>query len=881
MKVAESVFSMVRPEEDEHWRTLHRPGDEHMHDDEQSKQNQALAELRTKLSNGLARAGLNKTQLADRARLGRTTVWEAFRPGGPVPSASTVAALARVLQLSQDELLNLQRTAEEAASDSVVQVVPGPGKPISEWDPHHLEVHPAVPVPNGYGSSSPRQRVLPGYVRRAHDRVLTQAVQDVQVGNSRTVVLVGTSSTGKTRACWEAVQPLAKLGWRLWHPLDPTRADAALEGLKQVRPSTVVWLNEAQHYLGDAAVGEQIAATVRALLTDPGRMPVLVLGTLWPEYARRYVALPSASETDLHSQVRELLAGRTLHVPDSFDAKALSAASVLAEAGDQLLADALTRAGAHGRVTQDLAGAPELLHAYEDGTPAARALLEAAMDARRLGVGLHLPQTFLTDAASDYLSDTDYESLPEDWAEAAFAELARPVHGRQAPLRRIVVRPHRHPPGTQASAAQPGPAAGPDFRLADYLEQHGRTIRKRLCPPASFWHAGHTHLIRPDDLYGLAKAAEDRLRLQWAHHFHHRAAIAGHHESLMRLSGRRDLEGIWKGRQALYRQAVDAGDINKLLYLAGVWEPIDWDLSEALYRRAADAGSSEAMYCLAMATQEWDQEGAEALYRQAADAGYARALRQLAVMREKAGDRKNAEALARQAADAGDTGDTLHYLALVRDAAGDREGAEAVYRQAADAGHSSTLYRLVDSAGESGDQESAEALAWQAADAGHTDALMYLAMKRKEAGARKSAEALYRQAADAGNTDAVYRLIELREESGDQEGAEALARQATDAGRTYALMYLAMKRKEAGDRKGAEAFYRQAADAGNTDAVRRLIELRKESGDQEGAEALARQAADAGHANALYSLARWPGEAGDVVRYYGLDPDGTPTSPWQ
>ncbi|GAA2746759.1 hypothetical protein GCM10010440_39870 [Kitasatospora cinereorecta] len=37
------------------------------------------------------------------------------------------------------------------------------------------------------------------------------------------LVLVGSSSTSKTRACWQAVQPLATAGWRLWHPYDPTR----------------------------------------------------------------------------------------------------------------------------------------------------------------------------------------------------------------------------------------------------------------------------------------------------------------------------------------------------------------------------------------------------------------------------------------------------------------------------------------------------------------------------------------------------------------------------------------------------------------------------------------------------------------------------------
>ncbi|MFI8301460.1 hypothetical protein ACIGCZ_36745 [Streptomyces nigra] len=42
------------------------------------------------------------------------------------------------------------------------------------------------------------------------------------------------------------------------------------------------------------------------------------------------------------------------------------------------------------------------------------------------------------------------------------------------------------------------------FRLADYLEQHGRTTRRHLCPDSSFWHAAATHLTQPNDLDNLA-----------------------------------------------------------------------------------------------------------------------------------------------------------------------------------------------------------------------------------------------------------------------------------------------------------------------------------------------------------------------------------------
>ncbi|WP_152646391.1 hypothetical protein [Streptacidiphilus albus] len=116
------------------------------------------------------------------------------------------------------------------------------GVPIGSCDPLDLEVHPAE---NGSGRDAAAR--LPGYVPRAHDAQLAAVVAQAAAGRSVMAVLVGSSSTGKTRACWEAIQPLAHAGagWRLWHPFDPTRADAALAGIQAVGPRTVVWLNEA------------------------------------------------------------------------------------------------------------------------------------------------------------------------------------------------------------------------------------------------------------------------------------------------------------------------------------------------------------------------------------------------------------------------------------------------------------------------------------------------------------------------------------------------------------------------------------------------------------------------------------------------------------
>ncbi|WP_405827367.1 hypothetical protein [Streptomyces sp. NBC_00105] len=894
----------------------------------------------------MARSRLTgKKQLADLAGVGRTTVHAVFKDDGPVPSEHTVAALARELRLPVEDLLQLRRAAT-AASRTPSSHEPALGKPISGWEPHDLEIHPAgPPAPDGPGLEATGRQVLPGYVRRAHDQVLAKAVRDVGKGISRMLVLVGTSSTGKTRACWEAVQPLADRGWRLWHPFDQTRAEAAREDLHRVQPRTVVWLNEAQHYLGSRTAGERIAAAVHQLLVTPERGPVLVLGTLWPEYAHQYTTLPSPGGEDPHSRARELLSGRTLTVPDSFDAPALAAAAALAESGDRLLADTLTRAHTDGRITQDLAGAPELLNRYQHATPAAKALLEAAIDARRLGVGLHLPQAFLTDAARDYLSQSDYDQLSENWAEAAFAELARTVHGKQAPLRRTIPRPPRRPP-TPSTATLPAPRpAGPMFRLADYLEQHGRTTHTHLCPPSSFWHAAHTHLAHPDDLDNLAQAADARHRLQWAHHLDYRAAEYGDTRALVRLAVRREEAGGREGAELLARQAADRGDTDALVHLAVRREEAgDRQGAETLYQQAADHGDSHATYLLAVRREEArDQQGAETLYQQAADHGDTRALYSLAEIREKAGDREGAELLARQAADRGDTyalcllalrrkkagdrqgaetlyqqaadhGDTdaRNRLAEIREKAGDRQGAETLYQQAADHGDTRALYSLAEIREKAGDRQGAETLCQQAAADGDTDALFFLAVRREGTGDRQGAETLYQQAADRGDTRALYFLAVRREEAGDREGAELLARQAADRGDTDALFFLAVRREEAGDRQGAETLYQQAADHGGPHATYLLAVRREEAGDRQGAETVYRQAADHGDTDALVRLAvrreeardrqgasllarqaadhgdpnalnRWSEMAGLFKRLwpFGLDPDGTPTPRWQ
>ncbi|GAB2833962.1 helix-turn-helix domain-containing protein [Streptomyces daliensis] len=900
--------------------------------EKQRKSDAALAELRRWLGDGLAASGLDKTQLARRSGLGRTTVSEAFQPEGPVPSAKTLAGLAKALGMPVEELLELRRTAAMGVAEPAIEEELGPGRPIEQWEPHDLEVHPAGMAPDR-GKLS-RQRLLPGYVPREHDRVLAEAVRHAQAGRSRMMVLSGTSSTGKTRACWEAVRPLANAGWKLWHPFDPTRAESALSQLAFVRPRTVVWLNEAQHYIGDAHVGEQIAAALHALLTDEQRSPVLVLGTLWPEYVRQYTILPVAGQSDPTSRARELLAGRIVSLPESFDAEALAAATQLARGGDQMLADALTRSGTHGRVTQDLAGAPELLHCYENGSPEAQALLRAAMDARRLGVGLNLPQAFLTSAALGYLTDIDCDDLTDDWAEAAYAELAKRVHGKQAPLRRVIVCP----PGTPHPFTLHGSVSGPVFRLADYLEQHGRETRRRVCPPASFWHSVHAGLTNPDDLFSLAREAYARHRLQWAHDLQRRAVEAGHPDAYLALVTWLKESGNFSEAESVLRRAAEAGNMQALMYLAS-WLRNSGNSREAesVLRQAAETGGPNVLKLrVDLRREAGDYEGAEALAREAVGTGNPRAWRILAELLREVGDREEAKTLAREAADAGNP-QALTLLADWCRGAGDREGAEALAREAVDAGNSQAWEILAELSRESGSCEGVETLARKAADAGNSRALVILGFQCEEAGEYERAEVLARQAADVGDAKFLTDLVFRREESGYCERAETLARQAAAVGSWNALTILAIRREESGDCEGAESLAREAAvgnpnaltwlglqvtqrkegkersdaliqqgaDAGDRYALAFLVDLRQEMGDHERAEALAWQAADAGYADPLQrvvsfrerrgshvkaqALARQVADAG-LARHldkrwlaaqwpHGLDPEGTPTSP--
>ncbi|MFF2363767.1 hypothetical protein ACFVU0_13755 [Streptomyces sp. NPDC058122] len=173
-------------------------------------------------------------------------------------------------------------------------------------------MHPAI---SGTGTPHTDGFVLPRYISRPHDELLRKRLaRAVDDGTPMLAVVRGQSCTGKTRTAFEALAAVPE-DFRL---LFPTNANSLVATLDEgaCSPRTVLWLNEAQHYLSGPA-GEAAAAGLLRRLDDEG--PFIVLATLWPDHHRALTTMSASHEGDPHFRARALLAQAVyIHVPDSF-----------------------------------------------------------------------------------------------------------------------------------------------------------------------------------------------------------------------------------------------------------------------------------------------------------------------------------------------------------------------------------------------------------------------------------------------------------------------------------------------------------------------------------------------------------------------------------
>ncbi|AVZ71052.1 hypothetical protein SLUN_01080 [Streptomyces lunaelactis] len=769
----------------------------------------------------------------------RRVLTSAELPAHRDDAVAVAVVLARRAQASEDDATARVCSLWVQARLHPVEAL---GLPVRELDPFALEVHRPI------ASSTTRKLPVNGlpeltaYVRRAHDQQLGDLVEQAVGGRSVLAVLVGGSSTGKTRACWEAVQAVPD-HWRLWHPYDPSRPEAALEALERVGPHTVVWLNETQNYLLTPAAtqGERLAAGLRTLLNDPERAPVLVLGTIWPEYWTTLTTSPPAGLAGQrpHTAARDLLSGKGIAVPETFTGQDLDPLWEAA-ALDQRLAFAADRAE-QGHVTQYLAGAPALIERYRTAPAPARALIEAAMDTRRLGHRPALPLDLLEAAAEGYLTDPQWDLLPDNWVEEALAYATQPLRGALGPLR--LIRPRQG----QTAFAQP------HYRLADYLEQHARASRHVSRVPAHLWQALIDHAA-PSEHISFAYAARDRGLLCTAVRFYTTAAHEGNPSALraaadlLRGGSRTDEALAW------YQRAADAGNTITLRAAAEMLgEAGRTDEALAWYERDAHEGNPSALRAAAeMLGKAGRTDEALAWYERDADKAFPFGA---AEMLRDAGRTDEALAWYQRAADTlantDLSGESLRHAAEMLRDAGRTDEALAWYQRAADAGDSDAPRAVAEMLREAGKAD--EALAWyqRAAGTGDSMALWVAAETLREAGQTSEAILEYQRAADAGNTMAFWVVAELLREAGRTDEVLVWLHDRVGGSNSIALRVAAETLRQADRTDEALTWLHERADAGYTAALLIAAETLRQADRIDEALTWLNEQADAGNSTAL------------------------------
>ena len=649
------------------------------------------------------------------------------------------------------------------------------GRLISDLaDPFALDVSQVIDS----GATEAGLDPLPPYVERAHDGEFRRLLETATGGTSMVVVLVGEPATGKTRACWEAVQTLPA-GWRLWHPISPERLLVGLDQLSAVAPRTVVWLNDAHHYLHTPSdrLGERVAASLLELLRDLSRAPILILATLWPGNHGKLTGEPVDGEADPHALARALLAGASVEVPDAFVGVDLDAARAT---DDPRLVEAVTRAD-QGRIIQYLAGVPVLIERYRTIGTVPKALIQAAIDARRLGYGPALARDVLMDASAGYLSVEQWNSLEADaWFVEAVREASVPCRGTPGPL--TMSRPR---PGEQR-------AAQPHYRLAPYLEQLRYTSRAIQPVPVELWQSLLTHAPR-DALIGLGRSAQYRGLWKLATEFYCGATQAGHIEGARRVASLLDQAGRSDEALSWYARAVELGDRDSTIGAADMLlrahrtdEAIDW------YERAAEFGVVEHERSLARSLDDADRiEAALTWYARAFARGQLGAALDAAAVLRRAGQLDEAVEWCERVIRSGDR-DLLPGAADVLATAGRIDEALHLLRPQVDEGSDSACRQATKIVCEARGVDAAIAWLQSQVNIEKSSLLWHIARLLEENDRAHEALGYYQRASDAGLSVASWSLARLHEKLGQIDEAIRYFKQAVEAGlgTTQAVMRL-------------------------------------------------------------------------------------------
>ncbi|MEW2384027.1 tetratricopeptide repeat protein [Micromonospora sp. NPDC047707] len=748
---------------------------------------------------------------------------------------------------------------------------------VRDARPRLIGVHRAIEIPGAEGE-------LPSYVLRDLDARLRASIRAGSEGAGRFLLLVGPSSVGKTRSAFEALRAEVP-DWWIFHPADA--AECATFAAEPVARS-VVWLDEIQRYLA----GGLSPDTVRRLQADKG--PLLVIATLWPDL---FHSMKSAAGDG--QQVLDL--AETFMVPPEFSPSERDRAVAKAAADPRLAAVIDSEYG----LTQALAAGPELIGRWEGAPdPYARALLTAAIDARRMGIWSPLSAELLRTAVPDYLSAGQRARATSDWFEVALRYAMEEVRGAASAL-------------TPSSTGM-GTATG--YHVEDFLFDHARRVREVSVPPESAWLAYRTCVTNGEELVRAAHLARRRGLFEHAEHLLRAAVAAGYararHEltELLRGQGRlREVEQTW--REATHLGEPESWrELEKVLHDLGRIE----EAQKVIFAGAA-AGDEVFRCVLAELLREQGrlQEAIELLQRTADDAS-SLATNVLAEFLHEAGRTDDAVRLLYGTVGTSE-GDPyfnlvpfllrlgrveealrLRYEAVADDRPWTRselvqllkeldrlDEAEEVLRAAAAGGDVAARLELArfltdNGAADEGLRIWAEALR----DNPSSVKVTSLAMAMRDHGRAEEGLALCRERFEAGARDAWFGLVWMLEAAGRMDEAMAVYAKAHRAEPNAVVLQYARFLDEHGQTEEALRILRQAAPDVHSMTHYWIAPFLEKQGDTAEAERHWRLALAAGAGESaldgLVALLRviGRGEEADMLRRYGVDTAGRTNRVW-
>jgi tetratricopeptide (TPR) repeat protein len=654
---------------------------------------------------------------------------------------------------------------------------------VRDAKPRQLGVHAAIQVEGIAGE-------LPVYVPRDID-VKLRAVLATGGQRGCFVLLIGSSSVGKTRTMHEAV--LAVLpDWWLVHP-DPGNSDLA-QALAAARfPRTVIWLDELQRYLRS---GHGLTAgTARSLLQSG----TVLAATMWPdEYGTRIVP-PQPGQSDQNASAREVLElAEVFGLAGEFTPAEQARAQELA-ISDGRLGAALSVSD--GGLTQVLAAGPQLVHRWEQAPPYAKAVITAAVDARRLGVTTPLPNDLLAQAVPGYLTQAQRAAAPADWLQHALAYATTPLHGAASALTPVA--------GEELMGQTEG------YVAADYL-QHGRRARRTACPPLTLWESCLTHLVNAGDLLAVGDAARDRFLLGLAERFYRAADSAP--EAVERLSELISEQGRYVEAEQVLRAAIERDNPYAAVRLGCLLMDLDQaSEAEQLLRVALAEGKHGARRALAILLERQERfEEAAAVLREGIAAQDPDSPQRLGflLMRELH-QPDEAERVLRAAMAARQPGVAVPLAFLLRDQ-GRYEEAEQTLRDGIAAGDPYARFRLAEQLQQLGRSDEAERTCRDGIAAGDEIVRLSLDWLLREQGRLDEAEQAWQEGIINGERDAPRYLAELLQDQGRFEEAERMLRDGIAAGHGLASYHLTEFLKAMGRTDEAERLRRHGLDIDGT-----------------------------------------------------------------